>query len=226
TSEQGSDAYDNEKPVHSVTLSDFYIGKYEVTQSQWESVMGTTVEQHRAWAEAERLYDGYYSLVGVGPEYPMYYVSRNEAVAFCSKLSERTGKKYRLPTEAEWEYAARGGHHHDGTMYAGSDTAGGVAWYKGNSVRSTHPVGLKKPNGSSIYDMSGNVNEWCSDWYDTAYYGVSPVHNPQGAAEGTLRVARGGDYQSYEKEIRVSLRNAYNPRHRMDLVGFRVVCEL
>lgn len=228
TPEQGDDVRDNEKPVHNVSLSPFYIGKYEVTQAQWEAVMGTTVEQHRAWAEAERLYDGMYCLAGVGPENPMYYVSWKDAVAFCSKLSERTGKKYRLPTEAEWEYAARGGHHHDGTMYAGSDVAYEVAWYLDNANGidgGTRPVGQKKPNGLGIYDMSGNVSERCSDWYDKAYYGVSPAHNPQGPAEGTSRVLRGGYFAS-RADLHVSFREGGNPRYRLHWIGFRVVCEL
>lgn len=154
----------------------------------------------------------------------MYYVSWNEAVAFCSMLSARTGKKYRLPTEAEWEYAARGGHHHGGTMYAGSDELDEVAWWARNT-NNAHPVGQKKPNGLGIYDMTGNVREWCSDWYDTAYYGVSPVHNPQGPAEGTSRVLRGGDGWSWDG-LHVSFRLGRNPRYRMFKGGFRVVCEL
>ena len=173
TSEQGSDAESNEKPVHSVTLDGFYIGKTEVTQAQWEAVMGTTVEQQRVKAGASN------KLYGVGDDYPMYYVSWEDAVQFCEKLSQLTGKTYRLPTEAEWEYAARGGQHADGTKYAGSNYIGNVAWYEDNSGRKAHPVGQKWQNGLGLYDMSGNVWEWCSDWYESNYYSSSPSVNPQ-----------------------------------------------
>ena len=215
TSEQGDDADNDEKPVHEVTLDGFYIGKYEVTQAQWKAVMGTTIEQQRDKAAASKLY-------GVGDNSPMYYVSWNEAVQFCQKLSEMTGKKYRLPTEAEWEYAARGGQHADGTKYAGSNTIGDVAWYDGNSYGKTHPVGQKKANGLGIYDMSGNVGEWCSDWYSEDYYSRSSSVNPQGPLSGSYRVWRGGDLGNAVMN-RVSFRSGIIPDYRGGL-GFRVAC--
>lgn len=219
TPEQGSAAHDREKPVHEVTLDGFYIGRFEVTQGQWEAVMGTTVKQQRDLTNSN------YSLSGVGDDYPMYYVSWKEAVAFCDSLSARTGRKHRLPTEAEWEYAARGGQQSDGTKYAGSNTIGNVAWYYTNSFSKTHPVGQKQPNGLELYDMSGNALEWCSDLYGD--YNEDVTHNPQGPSSGSGgRVYRGGSWLNYERECRVSSRIAAFPDYRDNLLGFRVVCEL
>ncbi|MDE5609424.1 MAG: SUMF1/EgtB/PvdO family nonheme iron enzyme [Bacteroidales bacterium] len=215
TSEQGSDAESDEKPVLSVTLDDFYIGKYEVTQAQWEAVMGTTIAQQRDKA------DSYGPLYGVGDNYPMYYVSWNEAREFCEKLSQMTDKKYRLSTEAEWEYAARGGQHADGTKYAGSNTIGDVAWYTDNSSK-TNPIGQQKPNGLGLYDMSGNVWEWCSDWYGK--YSSSSAVNPYGPVEGSCRVFRGGSWYHSAVVCRVSYRNRNTPDIRRIYLGFRVAC--
>ena len=215
TEEQGSDAWEWEKPAHEVTLDNFYIGKYEITQLQWEFVMGTTVkEQHNIS----------FAPPGVGDDYPMYYVSWNEAVAFCEKLSQLTGKTYRLPTEAEWEYAARGGLHADSTKYAGSNTIGNVAWYKNNSSN-THPVGQKQPNGLGVYDMSGNVREWCSDWIGENYYSSSPAVNPQGPSSGSSRVFRGGNWRNSADECRVSMRTGSSPNGYNIDIGFRIVLE-
>lgn len=222
TEEQGSDAYDNEKPVHSVTLDDFYIGKYEVTQAQWEAVMGTTVEQQRD--KASEQYGVELGLGSVGDACPMYYISLAEAREFCKKLSQKTGKTYRLPTEAEWEYAARGGQYADGTKYAGSNTIGDVAWCKDNSGSALHPVGLKAPNGLGLYDMSGNIHEWCSDWYGD--YSSSSATNPQGPSSGEYRLMRGGDYSSSEFFCRISHRmTTESPGLGGGCIGFRVVCE-
>ena len=219
TEEQGNDAFDREKPVHRVALDGFYIGATEVTQAQWTAVMGTFVYQQQYKA------DGYNEgLKGVGDNYPMYYVSWDEAVEFCQKLSEITGKTYRLPTEAEWEYAARGGQQADGTKYAGSNTIGNVAWYKGNSSETTHPVGTKAANELGIYDMSGNVNEWCSDWHSIYYYSSSPFVNPQGPAEGGYRQPRGGSWSNSADLCRVSYRSYGTPVYRSGDLGFRVAC--
>ncbi|MDE7149998.1 MAG: formylglycine-generating enzyme family protein, partial [Bacteroidales bacterium] len=195
TSEQGSDYESDEKPVHSVALSSFYIGRYEVTQAQWNAVMGTNPCS---------------SSYGLGDDYPVYNVSWTEAVEFCNKLSQKTGKKYRLPTEAEWEYAARGGQKADGTKYAGSDAIGAVAWYKDNSGKA-HPVGQKQPNGLGLYDMSGNVWEWCQDWYGSDYYSSSSATNPQGLSSGSFRVHRGGGWNRSALSCRVSLRSYGTP---------------
>ncbi|MDE5610280.1 MAG: formylglycine-generating enzyme family protein [Bacteroidales bacterium] len=219
TSEQGSDAYSDEKPVHSVTLNDFYIGATEVTQAQWKAVMGTTLEEQRDKAYLEGAVG---NLWGVGGIYPMYYVNWEEAQEFCQKLSETTGKRYILPTEAQWEYAARGGQHADGTKYAGSNTIGDVAWYDANSGEQTHPVGQKKPNGLGLYDMSGNVEEWCSDWYGD--YSSSAEVNPQGPSNGSRRVIRDGSWYLDAVDCRVSLRGGGNPGVRDQGLGFRVAC--
>ncbi len=217
TEEQGLDVEEHERPVHEVTLDGFHIGKYEITQKQWEAVMGTTVEEQRDKVSPTL------DLVGVGDDHPIYYVSWNEAVEFCEKLSRMTGKTYRLPTEAEWEYAARGGQHADGTKYAGSNTLGDVAWYSNNSSDGIHPVGQKQPNGLELYDMSGNVWEWCSDWYGE--YSSSAEVNPQGPASGSTRIFRGGAWSTTQM-CRVSYRNANRPVIRTTYLGFRVVLEL
>ena len=217
TEEQGDDASDNEKPVHEVTLSNFYIGKYEITQAQWEFIMETTVAQQRDKANPS------FDLPGVGDDYPMYYVSWEDAVEFCEKLSQRTGKTYRLPTEAEWEYAARGGQHADGTKYAGSNTLDDVAWHSGNSWEKTHPVGQKQPNGLGLYDMSGSEWEWCWDRYGD--YSGSAESNPQGPTSGALRVSRGGSWGSSAVYCRVSYRNHNSPDLRHGIIGFRIVLE-
>ena len=232
TEEQGDDAEDDERPAHRVTLDDFYIGKFEVTQAQWEAVMGTTIEQQRDMDAEERgddPTDWYW--FGVGDDYPMYYVSWKEAQDFCSKMSTQTGKKYRLPTEAEWEYAARGGKNSDGTKYAGSNAIGDVAWFDcyddgstGNGNYTTHPVGQKKPNGLGIYDMSGNVAEFCLDWYSSDYYSSSPVVNPQGPESGVCCVGRGGCWGNAAANCRVSVRHKFS-LSRPDNAGFRIVCE-
>lgn len=217
TEEQGWDVMDNEKPVHEVTLDSFYIGKYAVTQAQWQAVMGTTIERQRD--KANEQHDKKLDLFGVGNDFPMYYVSWEDAQAFCAKLSEMTGKKYRLPTEAEWEYAARGGKKADGTKYAGSDNLDDVAWYVNNSDGKMHPVGKKNPNGLGLYDMSGNVAEWCSERPGS----YSNYPNPWGAADD--RVSRGGCWTANPVFCRVAARMVECADFRYFITGFRIVCE-
>ncbi len=214
TSEQGRDYYSDEIPVHSVTLSDYYIGKFEVTQGLWEKVMGTTIHEQRIKA-------GYSSTNGVGSDYPMYYVNWEEAQEFCKKLSQLTGKTYVLPTEAQWEYAARGGVKSRGYKYSGSNTIGNVAWYSDNSSSSTHPVATKQPNELGLYDMSGNVWEWCSDWYGS--YSSESQSNPTGPSTGSNRVLRGGSWCNSARNCRVSFRNYSYPSNRSFNDGFRFV---
>ncbi len=214
TSEQGRDYYSDEIPVHSVTLSDYYIGKFEVTQGLWEKVMGTTIHEQRIKA-------GYSFTNGVGSDYPMYYVNWEEAQEFCTRLGQLTGKNYALPTEAQWEYAARGGVKSRGYKYSGSNTIGNVAWYSDNSSSSTHPVATKQPNELGLYDMSGNVWEWCSDWYGS--YSSESQSNPTGPSTGSYRVLRGGSWSSYARICRVSSRNSSYPSNRNFVNGFRVV---
>ena len=214
TEEQGDDAYDSEKPVHSVTLSDYYIGKFEVTQGLWEKVMGTTIHEQLIKAD-------YSSTYGVGSDYPMYYVNWEEAQEFCTRLGQLTGKNYALPTEAQWEYAARGGVKSRGYKYSGSNTIGNVAWYRDNSSSSTHPVATKQPNELGLYDMSGNVWEWCSDWHGS--YSSESQSNPTGPSTGSGRVLRGGSWSFNARSCRVSNRLYSYPSSRYFNSGFRVV---
>ena len=215
TSEQGS-CEDDEKNVRRVTVDGFYIGMLEVTQSQWEKVMGTSVSQQRNKGNSG------WSLNGVGPDYPMYYVTWEEVMEFCRLLSNKTGKTYTLPTEAQWEYAARGGKKADGTKYAGSNMIDAVAWYSDNSGNCTHPCGTKRANALGIYDMSGNVWEWCKDWYSSSYASYD-TNNPTGPSSGSARVNRGGSWGSSASNCRVAIRFYYSPCGRNSILGFRVV---
>jgi formylglycine-generating enzyme required for sulfatase activity len=202
TIEHGSDCYDNEKPVHDVTVGDFYIGKYQVTQKLWAQVTGGNPSKF------------------LGDDLPVENVSWNDVQEFIAKLNRQTGKKYRLPTEAEWEYAARGGNGGNGYKYAGSGDIDVVAWYGGNGGDKTHQVGTRRPNESGIYDMSGNVWEWVSDWYGG--YAAEAQENPQGPPSGSHRVHRGGSCYSAAKHCRVSLRYGHDPGHRDGDLGFRL----
>ena len=206
TSEQGGDAYDNEYPVHSVTLSDYYVGETEVTQELWQAVMGSNPSN----------FIGY-------PQRPVEMVSWNDCQEFITQLNQLTGKNFRLPTEAEWEYAARGGNNSQGYKYSGSNTIGNVAWYYGNSNFQTHNVKTKSPNELGIYDMSGNVLEWCQDWFDSNYYSNSPQTNPTGPSSGSARVYRGGSCNDYSaKGCRVSDRSSGDPGNRYYYLGLRL----
>ncbi len=208
TSEQGRDAESDEKPAHSVTVSDFYIGKYEVTQKQWKEIMGSNPSK---WT---------------GDNLPVECVSWNDIQEFVQKLNQKTGKRYRLPTEAEWEYAARGGAKSGGYKYSGSNHLDSVAWYWDNSGNKTHPVGQKVPNELGIYDMSGNVWEWCQDWYGgKKYYKNSLQTNPVGPSSGSYRVWRGGSWNDYAMCCRVSYRYRYSPSYGGGNIGFRLVLD-
>ncbi len=203
TSEQGSDAEDDEKPTHSVTVSDFYICKYEVTQTLWKEVMGNNPS---SWK---------------GDNLPVENVSWDDCQDFIRKLNTLTGKNFRLPTEAEWEFAARGGNKSRGYKYAGSNNIGDVAWYDGNSGNKTHVVGTKSPNELGIYDMSGNVYEWCQDWYGD--YSSASQTNPTGASNGSSRVLRGGSWDFIARSCRSSFRSDLTPGGRYNLSGLRLV---
>ena len=191
----------DEKPVHNVTLDSYYIGETEITQAQWRAVMGSN--------------PSYYT----GDNRPVENVSWEDAQKFCKKLSELTGKKYVLPTEAQWEYAARGGNKSKGYTYSGSNNVGDVAVYDTSSHSN---VKSKKPNELGIYDMSGNVWEWCSDWYGS--YSSSAQTNPQGPSSGSYRVLRGGSWDGGSNDCRAAYRGNINPSHRNGSCGFRVVC--
>ncbi|MCH5174106.1 MAG: formylglycine-generating enzyme family protein, partial [Bacteroidales bacterium] len=214
TPEQGTDYASNERPVHNVTLSSYYIGRFEVTQGQWAKVMGTSIQQQASKAGCSSYY-------GIGPDYPMYYVSWEEAQAFCQELSRMTGRTYCLPTEAQWEYAARGGNKSKGYKYSGSNNIDEVAWYSNNSHVTSHPVGTKMPNELGLYDMSGNVCEWCSDWYGG--YSSSDANNPAGPSTGSDRVHRGDSWYFNSLDCRVSSRSRTPPGFRSFDLGFRVV---
>lgn len=202
TSEQGSDAYDYEKPVHSVTLSGYYIGKTEVTQALWEAVMGSNPSRFK------------------GDDLPVECVSWDDCQEFIRKLNALTGQNFRLPTEAEWEFACRGGNNSRGYKYSGSNNLGSVAWYDDNSGGKTHLVGTKAPNELGIYDMSGNVWEWCADWYGG--YSSSAQTNPKGPYDGSDRVGRGGSWSNNVWNCRSSYGDDDYPTFRIYNLGLRL----
>jgi formylglycine-generating enzyme required for sulfatase activity len=207
----GNTCNNSEKPLHDVTVGSFWMGKYEVTQGQWEAVMGTTIQKQRNIYNSQQGITE--SLHGAGANYPMSYVSWNEAKAFCDTLSARTGKTYRLPTEEEWEYAARGGTLSAGYVYSGGNSVGSVAWYDENAS-STLPVGALLGNELGIHDMSGNVREWCSSVWRSSY---------SSSPSGSHRVLRGGCWDSGAGICRVAFRGNYDLSYRNYNVGFRVV---
>jgi formylglycine-generating enzyme required for sulfatase activity len=196
----------DEKPVHNVTISSFNIGKYEVTQAQWKEVMGNNPSYFK---DCDRC--------------PIEQVSWNEVQLYIQKLNSLTGKNYRLPTEAEWEYAAKGGKDSKGYTYSGSDDMNTVAWYYENSGGKTHTVGTRQPNELGIFDLTGNVWEWCSDWYNR-YNNIGET-NPKGASDGAFNVLRGGSWYGDDNECRISFRSWSNPVNRnLDYYyGFRLV---
>ncbi len=205
TSEQEDDAYDDEYPVHSVTLSDYYIGETEVTQELWKAVMGSNPSYFKG--DNQR---------------PVESVSWNDCQEFIKELNRLTGKKFRLPTEAEWEYAARGGKYSKDYVYkySGSNDADEVAWYDDNSGDETHPVKTKKANKLGLYDMSGNVWEWCNDWYGD--YQSNSQTNPTGPSEGEYRVLRGGSWNYFVGFVRVSFSIICTPDGRNYNFGLRL----
>ena len=195
---------DDEKPTHRVTLTnDYYIGKYEVTQALWQAVMGKKTSKFK-----------WYNL-------PVEQVSWDACQKFISKLNRITGKTFRLPTEAEWEYAARGGNKSRGYQYSGSNNLSDVAWYGDNSGNKTHAVGTKQPNELGIYDMSGNVREWCQDWYGV--YSSSSQVNPTGANSGSYRVFRGSSWLGSAWGCRSCFRSYNSPDYRGSDLGLRLV---
>ncbi len=209
TSEQGSDAESGEKPTHSVTLSSFYMGETEVTQALWQAMMGSNPS--RFTGDTQR---------------PVETVTWDDCQTFITKLNQQcasqlNGRQFRLPTEAEWEYAARGGKNSQGYKYSGSNTLDNVAWYdKDYSSGTTHAVGTKQANELGLYDMSGNVWEWCSDWKGS--YSSSAQTNPTGPATGSNRVLRGGCWNDYAMGCRVSKRYSRNPDDSDSYLGLRL----
>lgn len=191
-----------DRPAHQVTLSSFSIGKYEVTQEEWEIVMGNNPASCK------------------GSKRPVERVSWNDCQEFIRKLNIMTGKHFRLPTEAEWEFAARGGNLSNGYKYAGGNNDGKVAWNKWNSGHSTHDVGQKIPNELGLYDMSGNVEEWCLDWKGD--YSSNSLTNPTGPSSGTYHVSRGGSWCNSTNWNLVVVRGLGKPDKREDGCGFRL----
>ncbi len=199
--------YEASYPTHSVTVDTFYMSQFEVTQKLWMAVMDTNPS----------LWRGNDSL-------PVEQVSYNDAQIFIARLSQITGYRFRMPTEAEWEYAARGGRRSHGYVYPGADGApGGVAWYGMNSNNHTHPVGRKKPNELGIYDMAGNVWEWCSDWYSN--YTAEAQTNPRGPKHGENRILRGGCMTSPSWGCAVHDRSWYLPDYGYGFNGLRLVLD-
>ena len=207
TAEQGSNAYsDDREPTRQVTLSTYYIAKYEVTQAEWQAVMGTNPSYFK------------------GDNLPVESVSWHDCQEFIRKLNELTGKQFRLPTEAEWEFAARGGNKSNRTKYAGGSDIDNVCWYDGDSGSKTHSVGQKRANELGLYDMSGNVWEWCQDWHESWYgsYGIASYTNPQGPATGYRRVLRGGAWDFDASGCCLSCRISGEPGIRRFNLGLRL----
>lgn len=212
TAEQ-QEPFDDEKPPHRVTLTKgFYIGETEVTQALWKAVMGFTPMASGSQWLTER---------GLGDDFPAYFISYEDVQQFISQLNSLTGAQFRIPTEAEWEYAARGGSKSKGYQYSGSNNISDVAWYTNNSGYKTHAVKTKKANELGLYDMSGNVLEWCSDWKGN--YTSSPAVDPTGADSGDIRVLRGGCFHYSARSCRVASRDRNFPSFRHYGIGFRLV---
>ena len=218
TPEQGENCEDCESPAHQVTVSSFYMCETEATQALWELVVEDTW-----WKKLEGKNPSHF----VNDMHPVDYVSCWDCVGFIQKLNEVTGLKFRLPTEVEWEYAARGGNRSQGYKYCGSNSINDVAWYDGNSNNTTHPVKTKKANEIGLYDMSGNVYEWCSDLFLKKYYEESPSTNPKGPNIGeyaNCHVLRGGGWRNTPTDCRVSSRFGFTP-YRDETFGFRLALD-
>ena len=199
-------ADENETPKHTVVFEKpFYLGKFQVTQFQWSMVMETDPSKFKA------------------PDRPVETVSHNDAMEFIKRMNEMEGEQsYRLPTEAQWEYASRAGSESAYCFGSAIGKLGEYAWYKGNSGGKTHPVGLLSPNEWGLYDMHGNVHAWCADWFERNYYANRAVKDPQGPEKGLARALRGGDWGSEDWYCRCAIRSLSSPDRRSPRVGFRV----
>ena len=234
TFQMGSnDGDDDERPVHRVRISQpFYLGKYEVTRSEFGRFVEATgyTTGNSCWTYESGEWEEHSGRSWRAPGYrqsgtdPVVCVSWEDAQAYAGWVSRATEEAYRLPTEAEWEYAARGGRESRGYVYAGSNRLSAVGWYRENSGRQPqpHPVGQKQPNELGLYDMSGNVWEWVQDWYDDDYYSSSPATDPHGPATGARRVYRGGSWNYLARYCRAAYRNRAAPGYRNSYLGVRL----
>ncbi len=201
-----------ENPIHHVSLSDYYMSKVTINQKQWTAIMG----ENPLWDES----------YGKGDDYPANFTSYQQAQQFIDLLNQYSGLKFRMPTEAEWEYAACGGKHSDDYTYSGSNDADQVAWHRDNANGTMHPSAKLKANSLGMYDMSGNVWEWCSDWDGgRVYYEKSPSKNPQGPENGWQRIQRGGAFNNNSDNCRVSIRGGYEPDSYGWMMGFRLALD-
>ena len=199
----------DEAPIHSVTLSSFRMNKFTVTRKQWRVLMGTD--------------PGWNSNYGIGDDLPATHLSYVDCLAFLNKLNSLTDLTFRLPTEAQWEYAARGGKQSHSMRYSGSDNPNEVAWHQDNAGNVLHKPGILHPNELGLYDMSGNIWEWCSDWY--AEYSVSAQTDPIGPTIGSRRVVRGGSFSYEASYSRVTQRNNLSPDYHSFVTGFRLAMD-
>lgn len=212
TAEQQNEAYDTEAPMHYVTVSSFFIGRYEITQAEWNAVM-------------DEYPSNYYG--DDKDVFPVEMISWVDCHTFIDRLNEITGMRFRLPTEAEWEYAARGGLYSNGMKYAGGNNPHEVTWNIDNSGKRPHPVGTKAPNELGLYDMNGNVWEWCEDWYANDYYAKSNgLTDPKGPATGEYRIIRGGSWFDDVRLCRVSSRYMNINTNRDPGLGFRLAMDI
>jgi len=195
----------DERPVHKVTLDAFLIGKYEITQKQWFDIMKSNP-----------------SATVNCPKCPVESVSWFDVQEFIKQIHLKTGIQYRLPSEAEWEFAATGGTKSNNYKFSGSDVLKDIAWFRENTAYDPKPVGMKKPNELGIYDMTGNVWEWTNDWTDYYYYSISPADNPPGPISGKCKVFRGGAYNTGVDSLRVSFRGHGFPNEKLMSLGFRL----
>lgn len=221
-----NDGASDEKPVHKVYVNDFYMDKYEVTRTQYCRFLNEKGNQNEGGATWLDIGDSDCKIVKQGGRYVPVSGYANHPVIEVTWYGARAYANWagkRLPTEAEWEYAARGGTKSNGYTYSGSNSVGSVAWYNGNSGGKTHPVGKKQPNELGLYDMSGNVWEWCADWYSSGYYSKSPYENPTGPSSGSGRVLRGGSWSGNAIGMRCANRSSNNPSHSHNYIGFRCV---
>lgn len=208
TNDQYDEHTTTDKPAHTVVLSPFYIAQTEVTNELWHAVM-----------PERRIVEGW-----MDPTQPITYISWDDAQLFIQRLDSITGMPFRLPTEAEWEFAARGGNESKSFRFAGSDMADLVAWHTGNAGFKKHEVMKKQPNELGIYDMTGNVSEWCQDWFGEYYYGTEP--NPKGPEQGDKRIVRGGSFDNCADNIHLSCRQYYAPDEANNCIGFRLALTL